>query len=287
VRFGEPLRLYRVYLPGKASSEDESFVAVRSRIRAAGGLALLQASPARVYDYLAGGRDNFAADRKLAGRLLDLAPHVRVMVQENRTFLNTAVRWAAAQGVAQFIDLGSGLPTAPAIHETVKAASPDARVAYVDNDPVVVSHLVAVASKDPVVTIIGGDLRDAQDILTTPPFDHGAPACLVAGWVLHFFPHDIAAGLVRRYVTALARRGGLKGEPVLDRLWQDPAEGISPAARLLRSATAVSAARTSSLAPYSDRISRSSLARTPRSPVSIRLTLERSQSRTRAAWSRL
>lgn len=196
-----------------------------------------KASPARVYDYLAGGRDNFAADRKLAGRLLDLAPHVRAMVQENRTFLNTAVRWVAAQSVAQFIDLGSGLPTAPAIHETVKTANPDARVAYVDNDPVVVNHLVAVASKDPVVTIIGGDLRDAQDILTAPPFDHGAPTCLVVGWVLHFFPHDIAAGLVRRYVTALASGsylvvsiGMLAGETG-DRIMRLYSQGSTPVYR--------------------------------------------------------
>lgn len=163
-----------------------------------------KASTARIYDYLAGGRDNFAADRQLARRLLELAPHARVMVRENRAFLTAAVRWVAARGVAQFIDLGSGLPTAPGIHEAAKAANPDARVAYVDNDPVVVNHLVAVASKDPVVTVIGGDLRDAEDILAVPPFDPGAPTCLVAGWVLHFFPYEIAAGLIRRYVTALA-----------------------------------------------------------------------------------
>jgi O-methyltransferase involved in polyketide biosynthesis len=161
-------------------------------------------SPARVYDYLAGGRDNFATDRKLAQKLLDLAPHVRVMVRENRAFLTTAVRWVAAQGVAQVIDLGSGLPTAPAIHEAVKAANPDARVAYVDNDPVVVNHLVAVASKDPVVTILDGDLRDAEGILAVSPSGPGTPACLVAGWVLHFFPPEAAAELIRRYVAALA-----------------------------------------------------------------------------------
>jgi O-methyltransferase involved in polyketide biosynthesis len=156
------------------------------------------------------------------------------MVRENRTFLSMAVRWVAARGVTQFIDLGCGLPTAPATHEAAKAANPDARVAYVDNDPVVVNHLVAVVAKDPAVSVIGGDLCDAEDILAVPPFDPGAPACLVAGWVLHFFPYDIASGLVRRYVTALASGsylvvsiGMLAGETG-DRIMRLYNEGSSP-----------------------------------------------------------
>jgi O-methyltransferase involved in polyketide biosynthesis len=155
-------------------------------------------NPARVYDFLLGGRDNFAADRELADRLGRLVPHIREIVQENKRFLARAVAWVAEQDVNQFIDLGSGLPTSPSTHEVARAANPKASVTYVDNDPVVVNHLMTV----PAVSVIKGDFRDVDAILAD--VDSETPACLVAGCILHFFPAAEAADLLARYSAALA-----------------------------------------------------------------------------------
>jgi hypothetical protein len=158
-------------------------------------------NPARVYDFLLGGRDNFAADRDLAKQLSRLVPDIRDIVQENKGFLARAVTWVAQQGVDQFIDLGTGLPTSPATHEIARAANDRARVAYVDNDPVVVNHLIAASAKVPGVSVVGGDFRDIDAVLAT--VDTSAPACLVVGCMLHFFPAAEAASLLARYTAAL------------------------------------------------------------------------------------
>jgi O-methyltransferase involved in polyketide biosynthesis len=155
-------------------------------------------NPARVYDFLLGGRDNFAADRDLADRLSRLVPHIRDIVQENKRFLGHAVSWVAEQDVRQFIDLGSGLPTSPSTHEVARAANPRASVTYVDNDPVVVNHLKTV----PAVSVMGGDFCDVDAVLAG--VDTETPVCLVAGCILHFFPAAEAAELVARYCAALA-----------------------------------------------------------------------------------
>jgi O-methyltransferase involved in polyketide biosynthesis len=155
-------------------------------------------SPARVYDFLLGGRDNFAADRELADRLSRLVPHIRDIVQENKRFLARAVAWVAEQGVGQFIDLGCGLPTSPSTHEVARTVNPKASVTYVDNDPVVVNHLVTV----PAVSVMEGDFRDVDAILAR--VDTETPACLVVGCILHFFPAAEAAGLLARYAAPLA-----------------------------------------------------------------------------------
>jgi hypothetical protein len=155
-------------------------------------------NPARVYDFLLGGRDNFAADRELANRLSRLVPYIRDIVQENKRFLAHAVAWVAEQDVHQFIDLGSGLPTSPSTHEVARAANPRASVTYVDNDPVVVNHLITV----PAVSVMEGDFRDVDAVLAG--VDTETPACLVAGCILHFLPAAEAADLVARYFTGLA-----------------------------------------------------------------------------------
>src|ERR1700677_538916 len=97
-------------------------------------------SIARVYDYALGGKDNYAADRDLGDRLLAIVPLVREMAVENRRFLSRAASWAAAEGIGQFADLGCGLPTVPNTHETVQGVNSAARVAYVENDPVVIDR---------------------------------------------------------------------------------------------------------------------------------------------------
>jgi O-methyltransferase involved in polyketide biosynthesis len=159
-------------------------------------------NPARVYDFLLGGWDNFAADRELAARLSRLVPHIRDIVQENKRFLAGAVGWVAAQGVHQFIDLGSGLPTSPSTHEVARAANPRASVTYVDNDKVVVNHLLAICAKAPGVSVLDGDLREVDAVLAG--VDTELRACLVVGCVLHYLPAAEAADLLARYRAALA-----------------------------------------------------------------------------------
>jgi O-methyltransferase involved in polyketide biosynthesis len=164
-------------------------------------------SIARVYDYVLGGKDNFAADRELAGRLLALVPGIADLAVENRRFLARAVTWAASQGVSQFIDLGCGLPTEPNTHESARAVIVGARVAYVDNDPVVINHLRAlVANGNPGVSVVDGDVSDVAAILEAirADIDLSAPVCLVTGYLLHFFTAAAARDLMARYAAALA-----------------------------------------------------------------------------------
>jgi O-methyltransferase involved in polyketide biosynthesis len=164
-------------------------------------------SIARVYDYVLGGKDNYAADRELADRLLARVPLIAELAAENRQFIARAVTWAANQGIGQFIDLGCGMPTAPNTHESAQAIIGDARVAYVDNDPVVVSHLRALlAQGNPGVSVVAGDVRDVPAILDGVRADLSlsAPTCLVVGYLLHFFTADAARDLVAGYMAALA-----------------------------------------------------------------------------------
>ena len=164
-------------------------------------------SIARIYDYLLNGKDNFAADREVARRLLDVAPLSVAVIRENRQFLTQAVTWAATAGISQFIDLGCGMPTAPNTHQTARAVTAGARVAYVDNDPVVLSHLRALtAHGDPAVTVVDGDVREADKILGAvgAGIDLTAPACLLVGFLLHFFEPGDARDLMARYVPSLA-----------------------------------------------------------------------------------
>ena len=166
-------------------------------------------SIARVYDYLLGGKDNFAADRAVARKLVAVYPPIIETVPESRRFAERAVTWVAGQGITQFIDLGAGLPTAPNTHVTAQLACPAAAVAYVDNDPVVISHLTALlAHHSDRVTVISGDLHDRDAILGATELraviDLSKPVCVVMGMILHFDTVDVAAGLVKRYMSAAA-----------------------------------------------------------------------------------
>jgi precorrin-6B methylase 2 len=164
-------------------------------------------SIARVYDYFLGGKDNFAADRDLAGQMIAMAPLVPVITRENRQFLARAVAWAANQGTGQFIDVGCGMPTTPNTLESARAVTAGARVAYIDNDPIVLSHLNALTAKGcPGVTVVAGDAREVPAILgsVSTGIDLSAPACLVMGYLLHFFPAGTARDLVAAYAAALA-----------------------------------------------------------------------------------
>jgi O-methyltransferase involved in polyketide biosynthesis len=164
-------------------------------------------SIARVYDYLLDGKDNFAVDRDVAQKLLAVAPSAAEVMRENRQFLARAATWAAENGIRQFIDLGCGMPTTPNTHQSARAVAADARVAYVDIDAVVLSHLRALAAQgNPGVTAIDGDAREVAVILGVigDAIDLTQPVCLVMGALLHFFPADAARELVAGYVAALA-----------------------------------------------------------------------------------
>ena len=148
---------------------------------------------ARIYDYFLGGKDNFAADREAAEELRSLLPDAEIACRENRGFLRRAVRYLASDlGIGQFIDIGSGLPTADNTHEIAQAIRPDARVAYIDYDPVVVTHGRALLGSSPNVAVIDADLRRPGVIVGSQSLadlvDFSAPLAILLAAVLHFIP---------------------------------------------------------------------------------------------------
>ncbi|HVB45347.1 MAG TPA: SAM-dependent methyltransferase [Streptosporangiaceae bacterium] len=163
---------------------------------------------ARVYDYWLGGKDNFAADRELARTMAELNPGVAVMARANRDFINAAVRKAAEAGVGQFLDLGSGLPTRPAVHDAARTVNPDARVVYVDNDPVVVSHTNALLASAPGIYAVEADITEPGEVLAHPTvraaIDWAEPVCVILAAVLHFYDATAARRLVAAYAGAAA-----------------------------------------------------------------------------------
>jgi O-methyltransferase involved in polyketide biosynthesis len=162
---------------------------------------------ARVYDYWLGGKDHYAADRELGDKLLAQYPPTAELVRENKDFMRRAVAWVTERGVTQFIDLGAGLPTSPSTQETARAIRPDAKVAYVDNDPVVLTHLRALlAIHNPGVTVVGRDILDPDAVLAdvAAAMDLTVPACLMLGSLLHFFPVEDGRKMLGQYVAALA-----------------------------------------------------------------------------------
>jgi len=163
---------------------------------------------ARVYDYWLGGKDHYAADRAEGDRLLEIYPQLADLVQENRAFIIRAVTMAADLGISQFIDLGAGLPASPAVHQAARKVMPEARVAYVDTDPVVLSHARALLATSDGVTAAEADLRDPAAVLGHPHLraviDPARPVCIVLGAVLHFMDADAACAVTAGYVSLLA-----------------------------------------------------------------------------------
>jgi S-adenosyl methyltransferase len=162
-------------------------------------------SPARIYDYWLGGRNNYEVDREVAETILAMAPSTRTCIRENRNFLLRSVQHLAEQGVRQFLDLGCGLPFPPNVHEVVQSVDPDARVVYVDSDPIVLTHAHALMeSSDPGhIAVVYADVRDPEAILDHPDtrrvldFDKRVGLLMVA--LLHFVPdHDDPAGIIGR-----------------------------------------------------------------------------------------
>jgi O-methyltransferase involved in polyketide biosynthesis len=163
---------------------------------------------ARVWDYWLGGKDNFAADRELAQKMVEVHPPSARMARENRRFLGRVVSYVAGRGVWQFIDVGAGLPTAVNTHDIAQRIDPRARVAYVDNDPMVISHARNLLTKSPGVIAVSGDMRDSGGILTdaglTELIDLAEPACVIMSGVLHFVDAATARDVAAAFIRALA-----------------------------------------------------------------------------------
>jgi hypothetical protein len=161
------------------------------------GIDTSRPHPARTYDYFLGGKNNFAADREVGDKVLAGWPAIRVGVRENRKFLARVVRYLAGEvGIRQFLDIGTGLPTADNVHEVAQAVAPSARVVYVDNDPLVLAHARALltSSPDGRTAYIHADLRDPASILNDPVtrevLDFGQPVALMLIAILHMVPDE-------------------------------------------------------------------------------------------------
>ncbi|MPZ67211.1 MAG: hypothetical protein GEU83_17475 [Pseudonocardiaceae bacterium] len=175
------------------------------------GVDLDRPNAGRVYDYYLGGSHNVAADREMAREAIELWPELPLIMNANRAFLRRAVRYCVAQGMRQFLDIGSGIPTVGNVHEVAQAAAPEARVVYVDINPVAVMHSRAILEGDPQTGVVQADLREPDAILGHPEvralidFDQPLAVLLVA--LLHFVPDgDDPIGLVGR-LTAPLRPG--------------------------------------------------------------------------------
>ena len=160
--------------------------------------------PARIYDYLLGGKDNYEVDQRAGDALAEAAPEVRIGLRANRAFLQRAVRYVVGSGVRQILDIGTGLPTSPNVHEIAQAAAPDVRVAYVDNDPIVKTHGDALLGRTGTTSIVLGDLRDPRAVVEHPDvrrvIDFDEPVALLLVAVVHFLtdaekPEQIVAAL--------------------------------------------------------------------------------------------
>ena len=167
--------------------------------------------PARIYDYVLGGKNHFAADRVVADRVLARVPAGRTAARENRAFLGRAVRYLAAEaGIRQFLDIGTGLPATVNVHEVAQSTAPESRVVYVDSDPMVIAHARALLTSSPEgrTGYVQADLRDPEAILGDPvtreTIDFTQPVALILAAVLHHVQDEDSPGkIVAALVDAL------------------------------------------------------------------------------------
>lgn len=165
---------------------------------------------ARMYDYLLGGKENYAPDRAAAEQVIAAAPDIRRIVWENRWFLERVVRFLSAEaGIRQFIDIGAGLPTQSSVHEVAHEAQPDATVVYVDNDPVVINHGLDLLSGVDEATIVEVDMRRPEEFIDHPRLrefiDFDRPVAVLLMFMLHWLPdHENPASIVTRLREVMA-----------------------------------------------------------------------------------
>ena len=198
-----------------------------------------QPHAARMYDYFLGGKDHFAVDRETAQKAMQSWRGVRTAVRENRAFLGRAVRYLVAEaGIRQFLDIGTGLPSANNVHEVAQAIMPECRVVYVDNDPVVLAHARVLLTGSPQgrTAYIEADLRQPESILSSATvrdaLDFSQPVALMLVAILHFLADsDDPAGTVATLVDALPSGSYLVASHVSPEL--DP-EGVGGLERVYR-----------------------------------------------------
>lgn len=154
------------------------------------GIDISVPSVSRMYDFYLGGSHNFEVDREAARKAMEFLPGLPKIMQANRAFMRRAVRYAVDNGIDQFLDIGSGIPTFGNVHEVAQAANPGAKVAYVDHDPVAVAHSQAVLEGNDRAVIAAADLRRPKEILANPEItgllDLDRPVALLLVAVLHF-----------------------------------------------------------------------------------------------------
>ena len=162
---------------------------------------------ARVYDHWLGGKDNFPADRAVGDAIAEQLPSIRTQVRAQRAFLGRAVRWLAAEaGIRQFLDIGTGIPSAGNVHEVAQRVAPESRVVYVDNDPVVLAHARALlTSTQGVTAYVDADLHDPDTILDAAvrTLDFSQPVALMLMGILGHFDYDEARSIVKRLLDPL------------------------------------------------------------------------------------
>lgn len=143
-----------------------------------------------MYDYYLGGKDHFAVDRAVADKVLEILPEGRDMAIANRGFLGRVVRFLASEGITQFLDIGTGIPSPGSTSEVVHGINPDARVVYADNDPIVIAHARALLRDGGPVSVVHADLREPESLLAAPgvasAFDWQRPVAVLLVAVLHF-----------------------------------------------------------------------------------------------------
>jgi len=174
------------------------------------GLDLNTPSASRIYDYFLGGSHNFEIDRAVAREIIALRPDVPALARRNRAFLRRSVRYMVEQGITQFIDIGSGIPTEGNVHEVARAANPAARVVYVDRDPVAVAHSRVILDRESRIAVLQTDLRNPHEIMDSPHvaslIDFTQPVGILMFAVLHFVlddedPADLVATFGDRIVS--------------------------------------------------------------------------------------
>ena len=168
--------------------------------------------PARVYDWWLGGKDNYPVDEELARRILSVDGTVVRGARANRRFMQRAVRTAAEAGVRQFLDIGTGIPTEPNLHQVVQAVAPESKVVYADNDPIVLRHAQALlrGSAEGSTEYVHADVRDPDTILRLAgrTLDFGQPVALSLVALTHYLDEredgDDVYGLLKRYLSELS-----------------------------------------------------------------------------------
>jgi hypothetical protein len=193
-------------------------------------------SVARMYDYYLDGKDNFAVDREAVERVEAAVPEVRQLARENRAFLRRAVRFMVAAGVRQFIDIGAGLPTAGNTHEIAQRAAPEARVVYVDNDPIVLAHGRALLATNHSTTVVSADLRQPAELIGHPEvrrlIDFGQPVGVLLIAMTHFLAEHEREPVMGALRTAVAPGSYLAATHVTsDRHPAEAVEGVESAYR--------------------------------------------------------